>query len=124
MTIFVPSGSVAGAGHVGRAHVELRAVVREERRVTAALFLLEDVDLAHELLVRRDRARLAEDLPALDVRALDAAEEDADVLARAALVEDLAEHLDARDRGLAGVAEADDLDVLARLHPRRARCGR
>ena len=57
ITIFTPSGSLHGAGHVRRADVELRAVVGEERRVTAALFLLQDVDLALELLVRLDRAR-------------------------------------------------------------------
>src|SRR3954452_5030063 len=32
---------MARTGHVRRPHVELRAIVREERRVTAALFLLE-----------------------------------------------------------------------------------
>ena len=102
ITILTPSGSLHGAGHVRRADVELRAVVGEERRVTAALFLLEDVDLAHELLVRRDRARLREHLAALDLVLLDAAEQAADVVARLALVEQLAEHLDARhDRLLA-----------------------
>ncbi len=50
-------GQVGHAGDVGRAEVELRPVAREERRVTAALLLLEDVDLGLELGVRRDRAR-------------------------------------------------------------------
>jgi hypothetical protein len=81
MTIFTPSGSLHGAGDVGGADVELRAVVGEERRVTAALFLLEDVDLALELLVRGDAARLREHLAALDVVLLDAAQEAADVVA-------------------------------------------
>jgi hypothetical protein len=49
--------------------------------VTAALLLLEHVDLGLELRVRRDRARLAEHLPALDLLALDAAQEAADVVA-------------------------------------------
>src|SRR5262249_26086657 len=106
-------GQLAGAGLVRRAHVELRTIVGEERRVTAALLLLQDVDLTLELLVRRDRARLAEDLPALDIVLFDAAEEDADVVAGAALVEELPEHLDAGDRGLARLAEADDLDLFA-----------
>src|SRR5262249_42771599 len=57
-----------------------------------------------------------QDLAALHVILLDTAEENADVVARAALVEQLAEHLDARDRRLARVAEADDLDLFARLH--------
>ena len=80
-----PSGSWQVPGHVRRAHVELRTVVGEERRVTAALLLLQDVHLALELLVRRHRARLAQDLPALDVVLLDAAEQNADVVARPAL---------------------------------------
>ena len=39
---------MARARHVRGPHVELRPVVREERRVTAALFLLQDVNLALE----------------------------------------------------------------------------
>src|SRR5215208_4175646 len=88
-------GEVGHPGHVGRTEVELRPVAVEERRVAPALLLLEDVDLGLELRVRRDRAGLAEDLPALDLLALDAAKEAADVVARATLVEDLAEHLHA-----------------------------
>jgi hypothetical protein len=53
--------------------------------------------------VRGDRARLAADLAALDVLALDAAEQESDVLASLALVEELAEHLDAGDDGLGRV---------------------
>src|SRR3954447_168268 len=108
-------GQVRAARHVGRPEVELRAVAREERRVAAALLLLEDVDLGLELRVRRDRLRLAEDLAALDVLALGAAQLAADVVAGLALVEDLAEHLDAgHDRGR-GVLDADDLDGVARV---------
>src|SRR4051812_29709238 len=111
-----PAGQGHHARHVRGAEVELRAVVVEERRVPAALVLGQDVDLALELGVRGDRAGLADDLPALDVLALDAAQQQADVLAGAPLVEDLAEHLDARD-GRRGVllADADDLDGLADL---------
>src|SRR5690606_9835743 len=42
------------AGDVGGAEVELRTVVCEERVVTAALFLVEDVGGAFELGVRLD----------------------------------------------------------------------
>src|SRR6266545_5727310 len=55
------------AGDVRGAEVELRPVVVEERRVTAALLLLQDVHLGLELLVRRHRTRLREHLAALDV---------------------------------------------------------
>src|SRR3954449_5192802 len=106
-------GQVGDAGHVGRAEVELGPIAGEERRVAAALLLLEDVDLSHELRVRGDRVRLAEHLPALDLLALDPAEQTADVVAGTALVEDLAEHLDAGDDRGRRVADADDLDVVA-----------
>src|SRR3954454_494293 len=105
---------VGNAGHVGRAEVELRPVAVEERRVAATLFLLKAVDLSRELRVRRDRARLAEDLPALDLLTLGTAQEAADVVARLTLVEDLAEHLDAGDDGLRGLrVDTHDLDLVA-----------
>src|SRR5690606_2067061 len=101
------------AGDVRRAEVELRTVVRVERVVTAALVLREDVDLALEVLVRGDRARLHDDLAALDVLALRAAEQQADVLSGARVGEGLAEHLDRGDRRLGGLLlDADDLDLL------------
>src|SRR6476660_8987271 len=78
-------GQVGYAGHIGGAEVELRPVAVEERRVTATLLLLQAVDLRRELRVRGDRARLAENLPALDLLTLGAAEEAADVVAGLAL---------------------------------------
>src|SRR3954452_9456649 len=72
--------------------------------------------MRRELRVRRDRARLAENLPALDVLTLGAAEQTADVVARLALIEDLAEHLDAGDDRLRRLrVDADDLDLVARV---------
>ncbi len=65
--------------------------------------------------MRLDRAGLAEHLATLDVLTADAAKQRADVVAGLALVEQLAEHLDAGDDGLAGVVDADDLDFLADL---------
>src|SRR3954468_14274341 len=109
-------GQVGDAGHVRRAEVELRPVPVEERSVAATLLLLEHVDLSHELRVRGDRVRLAENLPALDLLALDAAEQAADVVAGAPLIEDLAEHLDAGDdRGADFLVDADDLHGVARV---------
>src|SRR5581483_5216759 len=105
------------AGHVGRAEVELRAVAVEERRVAAALLLRQDVDLGLVVGVRRDRSGLREHLAALDVLALHAAQEAADVVAGLALVEQLPEHLDARDDGLGGRLDPDDFHLLAHLDP-------
>ena len=103
------------ARHVRRAEVELRTVVGEERRVPAALLLRQDVGLGLELLVRLDRARLAQHLAALHRLLVDAAQQAADVVAGLALVQKLAEHLDARHHRLLRVADADDLDFLANL---------
>src|SRR5882724_12965427 len=86
-------GQLDGAGDVGRSHVELGAVVGEKRRVPSAFFLLQHVDLAVELLVRRDGPRLGENLTALDLLFLDASQEAPHVVARLTLVEQLAEHL-------------------------------
>ena len=114
ITISVPSGSVHDAGHVGGAEVELRTVVGEERRVAAALFLGQDVGFGLELLVRLHRARLGQNLAALDAFTVDAAQQRADVVARLALVEQLAEHLDARAGRLRGRPDADDLELPRR----------
>ena len=108
-------GEVHHAGHVRRAEVELRAVAVEERGVAAAFLLGEDVDLGLGLLVRGDRLRGGEHLPALNALFFDAAEEDADVVARLAAVEQLAEHLDAGHDGGDGVLQADDFNVLVDL---------
>ena len=56
---------------VRRADVELGAVVREERRVSPALFLLQDVYFALELLVRLDATGLGQNLAALDAFLVD-----------------------------------------------------
>src|SRR6185312_15307125 len=90
-------GELDGARDVGRTEVELRTIVREERRVTATLFLVQDVGLGRELLVRLDGARLAENLATLDRFLVDAAKEATDVVAGLARVKQLAEHFDARD---------------------------
>src|SRR3989337_569895 len=60
-------GKLRHAGNVRRPEVELRPVAVEERRVPAALFLREDVDLALELGVRGHRAGLRQYLAPLDI---------------------------------------------------------
>ncbi len=78
--------------------------------MTATLLLGEDVDLTGELAVRGNGTRLADDLAALDLLALDATEQDAHVVASLAEVHGLAEHLDAGSNGSLGRTDADDLD--------------
>src|SRR5665647_1336318 len=104
------------AGHVGGAEVELRAIAVEERRVAAAFVLGEHVDLGEEVRVPGDAAPLGADHAALDLIALGAAKEQADVVAGTTLIKQLAEHLDPGDGGLHRLlAHADDLDLLADL---------
>src|SRR5438132_27535 len=108
-------GQLDLAGHVRGPHVELRAVALEERRVPAALLLGQDVDPRVELGVRLDRAGLGQHLAALDLFALDAAQQAADVVARLAGIQQLVEHLDASDDRLARVVNADHLDLFVDL---------
>src|SRR5690606_18272071 len=105
------------AGDVGGPEVELGPVAVEERRVTAALFLGQDVDLGLNLGVRLDGPGRRQHLAALHLVLVDAAQQAADVVAGHGLVQDLAERLDAGDHGLARlVGETDDLDLVAHLH--------
>src|SRR5690606_18035467 len=92
-----------------------RTVVREERRMTTAFFLRQDVGFGHELLVRLDRTRLAQDLATLDAVTVHTANQRADVVAGLALVEQLAEHFNAGNRRLRRRADADDLYFFTNL---------
>ena len=69
------------------------------------------VHLGLELGVRRDRARLAQHLAALHVVTLGAAQQQAGVVARLALVQQLAEHLHARDRSVFWVGRMPTISI-------------
>src|SRR3954454_20554854 len=101
--------------NVGGPEVELRTIAVEEGSVTSAFILRQYVNLTLELLVRLDRTRLGQNLTALHVVLVNAAEQQADVVARPTFVQQLLEHFDAGDYRLAGVAEADDLDFFTDL---------
>src|SRR3990172_244759 len=101
--------------HVCRPNVELRAVAVEERRMPPTLLLGEHVHLGGKVGVRLDRAGLGQDPAPDDVRTLHPTQEAAHVVARLAVVKDLAEHLDPGDHAAPRLAEADDLDLLAGL---------
>ena len=115
-------GQLDRTGNVGGTEVELRTIAIEERGVTATLLLGQNVDLAGELGVRGNRTGLAENLTALDVLALDAAEQQTDVVASLAEVHGLTEHLDTGNDGVLGILDADDLDgSLSLSSPRSTR---
>ena len=84
-----------------------------EWSVTSTLFLLEDVDLSLEVLVRSDRARLGDNLTSLDFLLVDTTEEKTNVVSGLTLIEELAEHLDTCYNGvLRSVAEAYELNRI------------
>src|SRR3970040_443489 len=109
------AGQADRAGDVRGPEVELGPVAVVERGVPAALFLGQDVDLGLELRVGLDAAGLGQGLAPLNLLALDAPEQAADVVAGPALVEGLLEHLDAGDDDLAGRLDPDQLDLVADL---------
>src|SRR3954453_18729722 len=75
------------ASHVHRADVELRTVAAEESLVTSAFFLLQDVDFAHELLVRGDAPGFRQHHTALNFFPSRTAQEGSWVVARVRRVE-------------------------------------
>ena len=103
------------ARHVRGAEVELRTIVGEERRMTATFILGQDVALRLEFGVRRDGAGLGQNLAALDFFAFGAAEKRADIIARFALIEQLAEHFDALSRHVLVVARDDRRSRISSL---------
>ena len=89
--------------------------------MTSAFVLLQDVDLALELGVRGHGTRNADDLAALDLFTLGAAQQQTTVLAGVGLVHGLVEHLDTGDGGLLRRTNTHDFDFgvqrqLAALH--------
>src|SRR6056297_2361990 len=82
-------GKVDRTGHVRGPEVELGTVVVEERRVAPSLVLRKHVNLGLELLVRRDRAGLGDDLAALELVLLETANQETDIVTGTTLVEKL-----------------------------------
>ncbi len=75
---FCAAHELGTTGYVRGTEVELGAVTGEERRVTAAFFLGENVNFTLELGVGGDALGLAKDLATLDRFLFDAAEEGTD----------------------------------------------
>src|SRR5690606_41942482 len=102
-------------GDVGGTEVELRTVAVEEWGVTAAFVLAQYVDLGRELGVRGDGAGFGQYLATFDFFTLGAAQQDTDVVAGLALVEQLAEHFNTGTGGLERGLDADDFDFFTNL---------
>src|SRR5438874_4318578 len=98
------------AGDISRPEIKLRPVIGEERSVTSAFLLAQDVNFRFEFLVRRNGAGLGDYLSALDLFLLETAQQHTDIIARACFIEELAEHLDIRGDGLRRWTNANELD--------------
>ena len=100
-------------GNIEGTDEELRTIVVVEWSVTSTLFLLEDVDLSLEVLVRSDGAWLGDNLTSLDLFLVDTTEEKTYIVSGLTLIEELAEHLDTCYNGvLRSVAEAYELNRI------------
>src|SRR5215813_11381217 len=98
------------AGDISRPEIKLRPVIGEERSMTSAFLLTQDVNFTLEFLVRRDGAGLGDYLSTLDLLFLETAQQHADVVARACFIEELAEHFDVCGDSLCRWANTDELD--------------
>ena len=104
------------ASDVGGTEVELRTIVVEERGVTAALVLVQDVNLTNKLGEGVNGTGLGQNLAALDLVLGNTTQQGTDVITSLGVVEQLVEHFDTGDDGLATlVGQTDDLDFLAEL---------
>lgn len=82
------------SGNVKRTDEELRTIVVVEWCMTATLFLLEDVDLSEEVLMRSDGAWLCDNLATPYILLVDTAEEKTYIVSGLTLIEEFTEHLD------------------------------
>ncbi|CAI9001995.1 Anti restriction protein [Pseudomonas sp. IT-P218] len=103
---------LAVTGHVSSTEVELWTVAFEERSVTAAFFLAQNVNFCGELGVRLNRTWLNQNLTTLNVVTLGATQQNAAVLASTTFVEQLAEHLNTGAGGGGGVTQTNDFQCI------------
>src|SRR3546814_18847107 len=85
---------------VSRPEEELRPIVAEERLVTPTLSLGQHIHLTLELLMRRDRTRLAQHLTPLALLLLRTPQKSHEVVTRLPLIQKLPEPLNTRPRRL------------------------
>src|SRR6266550_3367729 len=102
--------------HVRRPQVKLRPIPLEKRRMPPAFLFGQDVHFALELRVRRDRLRLRQHHPPLHLVLLHPAQQQADVVPRLPLIQQLAEHLHSRHHHLLVRPKPHHLHFLVHLH--------
>ncbi len=102
----------AVTSHVSSTEVELWTVAFEERSMTAAFFLAQNVNFSGELGVRLNGAWLNQNLATLNVVTLGTTQQNAAVLACTTFVEQLAEHFNAGAGSFLSVAQTNDLNFF------------
>lgn len=106
-------GNLDGSGDISSTNEELGRVAIKARGVATTLLLGKNVDLALELGVLGDGARVCDDLSTADVLALDTTEKDTDVVSSLTTGKGLLVHLDTSAGGAdLGPLATDDLDFL------------
>ncbi len=103
---------LAVTSHVSSTEVELWTVAFEERSMTTAFFLAQNVHFSGELGVRLNGTWLNQNLATLNVVTLGATQQNAAVLASTTFVEQLAEHFNAGAGGFLSVAQTNDLNFF------------
>jgi len=93
----------------------VRLIAHEDGRPPAAFPLAEQQHVRLERRPRLDRTRFGDHHAAIHLLQLHAAQEDADILARPALIQDLTEALDARHHARHRIlGQTDQLDGISR----------
>ena len=89
------SRQFANAGNVSCTEVELRSVVVEERCMTAAFILGQNVNLSGEFVVAGNSAGFCQNLSSFDFSSLNASQQNTDVVTSFILIQQLTEHFNA-----------------------------
>ena len=98
--------------HVSGTEVELRTVAFEERSVTTAFILGQNVNFRFELGVRVYRTGNGQNLSALNFVTLGTTQQNTNILTSTAFVQQLAEHLNTGTSGLGGLFDTNDFDFV------------
>ena len=107
---------IANASNVSCSEVELWTIVVEERSMTAALVLCQNVNLSGKLVVALNRTWLAQTLSSFDFSSLNATQQSADVVASLSLVKQLTEHLDTSNNALTNILmDTDDFNFVIQV---------
>ncbi|CAB4791481.1 unannotated protein [freshwater metagenome] len=102
--------------HISRTEIELRTVVREERLMTTAFFLGQNIGLSLELGMRSNGTRLRENLTTLNFFLLRSTKKRTNVVSSTTLIKELAEHFNTSTRRLLRRLNTNDFDFITSVH--------